>query len=170
MSGVRALAVSDAGACAALHVAGFGEDSWPEAEMARLVGEETVLGLGVDAAAGGGLSGFVLLRVVAGEADVLTLAVAPEDRRKGVARALLVAAGRAVTVADAGRMTLDVAADNGAALSLYAGLGFCEDGRRRGYYRRAGRDRVDALLLSVSVARITGHSTSGISSCGHDAN
>jgi ribosomal-protein-alanine N-acetyltransferase len=82
--------------------------------------------------------GIVLTRVVQGEGEILTLAVAPQARRRGIGRALL-----GGVVADGIPWFLEVAASNGPALALYAAFGFCECGRRRDYYA-PGRD---ALVL-----------------------
>lgn len=90
--------------------------------------------------------GFVLARVAAGEAEILTLAVAPCARGKGIGRALLEAAIAEAHARGAQEMFLEVGADNPAALALYAGLGFANVGTRKGYY--AGRD---ALVLRLSL-------------------
>ena len=91
--------------------------------------------------------GFLLGRTVADEAELLTLAVAPEARRRGIARALL--AEFAATSQDRGatRAFLEVAADNGAARALYHAAGWGESGRRRRYY---GPD-LDAIVMTLAL-------------------
>lgn len=87
--------------------------------------------------------GLVLARVAADEAEVLTLAVLPGLRGRGVGRALL---GRAMATASgqgALAMFLEVGEDNAPARALYAAAGFAEVGRRPRYYPGGG----DALLL-----------------------
>lgn len=128
-----------AAALAGLHARAF-ETPWPEAAIVELL-----RGLGGMAFEVEG--GFVLLRVLAPEAEVLTLAVAPEARRRGLGRALLRAATAAAETAGARAVLLEVAEDNPAGLGLYAGEGFVEVGRRRGYYLRAGGAAADALVL-----------------------
>lgn len=88
---------------------------------------------------------FVLGRVIAGEAEVLTLATHPDHQRKGLARAAL-AAFCATPGID--RVFLEVAADNAAAITLYRQAGFSEVGQRRGYYRRPNQPAVDALVFA----------------------
>ena len=83
--------------------------------------------------------GFILLRQAGGEAEVLTIAVAPAFRRRGFARALLMAAVARVD----GPVFLEVAADNAAALGLYRNSGFILCGQRRDYYGLG----CDALVL-----------------------
>ena len=91
--------------------------------------------------------GFVLARVAADEAEVLTLAVLPEQRRHGLGRALLDQAMRTAGEQGARAMFLEVAEANRAARALYDGAGFLEVGRRRRYYRGGG----DALVLRAAI-------------------
>ncbi len=94
---------------------------------------------------------FLLGRALAGEAEVLTLAVAPEARRRGIARALLDRFETAARAAGADGAFLEVAADNLAARALYAAQGYAEAGRRKGYYSAPGQAAVDALVLSKTL-------------------
>ncbi len=87
--------------------------------------------------------GFILARVAADEAEILTLAVAPPARRNGLATALLHAAETRAEIAGATAMFLEVADANAPARSLYARRGYVQVGLRRGYY--AGGE--DALVL-----------------------
>ena len=88
--------------------------------------------------------GAAVLRIVAGEGELLRIAVHPERQRQGVGRALL----RAVLSAGADAcplgVHLEVRASNGAARRLYEREGFVEQGRRRDYY---GAPREDAVLM-----------------------
>lgn len=92
------------------------------------------------------LSAFLLCRVAAAEAEILTLAVAPEARRAGIASALMRAALKEAAQREAQTMFLEVGAANDAALALYAKLGFTRAGRREAYYPRP-HGREDALIL-----------------------
>jgi ribosomal-protein-alanine N-acetyltransferase len=87
---------------------------------------------------------FVILRVVAGEAEILSLGCRPEKRRQGLARALLQHAIGVARQAGATRLFLEVAADNNAARALYVALDFAEVGRRPRYYPSG----IDALTLA----------------------
>ncbi len=95
-------------------------------------------------------TGFLLGQVVAGEAEVLTLAVHPDARRQGTGRALVDGFLAEAKARGAEIAYLEVAADNTAAASVYASAGFVRTGRRTGYYRGAGRV-VDAILMSRSL-------------------
>ena len=85
------------------------------------------------------------VRYLADELHVTTLAVRPEHRRQGYARALLEAALGAFP--EARRVHLEVRPSNVPARSLYEGLGFVTTGRRRRYY---GNE--DALLMTRHLA------------------
>ena len=115
---------------------------------------ETLLGAGgwaLVASRGGAPGGFIIVRVAADEAEVLSLGVAPPDRRAGIARALLDAAIACVRLANARQLLLEVGEDNPAAQSLYRSTGFAPIGRRRDYYKRADGSRVDALIMRIAV-------------------
>lgn len=87
--------------------------------------------------------GFVLFRIAADEAEVLMLAVSPASQRNGLGRRLLQAALSRAQARGAVCMYLEAAWDNIPALSLYAGAGFTQVGRRPGYYPGGS----DALVL-----------------------
>jgi len=115
---------------AALHAAAF-ERPWSAEEIEKLFDNQALFALVCRAPEP---VGFILAWAAAGEAEVLTLAVAPEARRQGRGGALVVAACAAAVVRGAGAIYLEVAEDNFAAHALYAKLGFTEAGRRAGYY------------------------------------
>lgn len=126
-----------------LHVAAF-DTPWPVKAFADLLGQAGVF-------LEGEADGFVLIRTVADEAEILTLAVRPAARRKGLGARLLRAATARAAAIGATRMFLEVAEDNAAARALYGGLGFEAAGRRPRYYPRADGLAVDALLLVLNL-------------------
>ncbi|MDZ4062926.1 MAG: GNAT family N-acetyltransferase, partial [Brevundimonas sp.] len=95
--------------------------------------------------------GFILIRSVADEAEILTLAVDPGARRQGLGARLVREGAAAAAARGAARLFLEVADDNPAALALYAGAGFTEAGRRPGYYARPDGGRQDALILALNL-------------------
>jgi ribosomal-protein-alanine N-acetyltransferase len=90
---------------------------------------------------------FALGRIVAGEAELLTLATLPEARRQGLARRHLARFEAAACDRGAAAAFLEVAADNAPAVALYTATGWREVGRRAGYYRRTGGAGGEALVL-----------------------
>lgn len=129
-------------ALAAIHAACFTVPRpWSAAELADLIASpSTLLAEASD--------GFALARVAADEAELLTIAVRPEARGRGLGSALLRDVLTAAAARGAGRMLLEVAADNAAALALYRREGFAECGRRRGYYAAPDGRRIDALIMA----------------------
>ena len=98
-----------------------------------------------------GRDGFILMRAVADEAEILTLAVRPAARRAGEGLRLVRMGLEGAAELGATRVFLEVAEDNVAARALYARAGFVEAGRRRGYYAGADGGRRDALLLALDL-------------------
>jgi ribosomal-protein-alanine acetyltransferase len=92
----------------------------------------------------GRILGFAMYRVVAGEGELLNLAVDPSARRTGVARALL-----QEMMQEAEIWHLEVRESNLAAIALYDSLGFQKVGRRSGYYS----DGEAAQLFTFTTAR-----------------
>ena len=91
-------------------------------------------------------AGYIIAQIIADEAEILSLAVAPLARRRGVGAALL---DHLIAQSDAhniGTIWLDVAADNVTAIRLYERAGFIVSGHRPRYYRRPG-GAVDAVLM-----------------------
>lgn len=91
--------------------------------------------------------GFLMGRAIAGEAELLTVAVDPQARRAGTGRALIAAfAGRAASMG-AEEAFLEVADDNLAARGLYSATGWLESGVRRRYYGPA----TDAIVMRLTL-------------------
>jgi len=95
--------------------------------------------------------GMILARVVADEAEVLTLAVAPAARRGGLGTRLLDAAMTLATSRGARTAFLEVSTANAAARALYARAGFTPTGRRPRYYA----DGTDALILRRTLTPVS---------------
>jgi ribosomal-protein-alanine N-acetyltransferase len=99
-----------------------------------------------------GDAAFLLGRAVAGEAELLTLAVAPEARRRGLGLRLISRFFYQARLRQAEEAFLEVAADNAAARALYARAGFVEAGLRRGYYTTPDGQAVDGLVMRRALA------------------
>jgi len=134
--------MTDLDALAAIHAAAFTVPRpWSAGEIAAVLAGQGAFLCEVE-------GGFLVGRCLAGEAEILTLAVHPEARRQGQGAALV---ARFLDLARAGgarRVFLEVAEDNAAALALYLRAGFAPAGRRPGYYRLADGSAVDALILA----------------------
>lgn len=95
------------------------------------------------------LRAFALFRVISDEAELLSLATAPQQRRAGLARSLMLDGLAQIRVRGARVCFLEVAADNTGAIALYTGLGFVQVGQRRGYYHAPGHAPQDALVFQA---------------------
>jgi [ribosomal protein S18]-alanine N-acetyltransferase len=142
---VRAAGVGDLAGVLLLERATVEAPHWGEAEYrAALDDEGTVRRCLMVAEVKGRLVGFAVGKVAAGVGELESIAVADEERRRGVGRTLCTAVMEWCRAQGAGAMELEVRAGSGGAIGLYEGLGFVAVGRRRGYYREPVED---ALLM-----------------------
>ncbi|WP_039001397.1 GNAT family N-acetyltransferase [Falsihalocynthiibacter arcticus] len=132
-------------ALAALHARSFTSPRpWSADEFASLLCQKLVFLVTVP-------SGFALGRAIAGEAELLTIAVAPNARRMGAGRTLMDLFENEAIARESTESFLEVAEDNLAALSLYRGVGYRESGLRRGYYRSQSGTILDAQVFRKTI-------------------
>jgi len=141
----------DAAVLAALHRACF-EDGWGDGAMGRILNMPGVSARLAVTADGDGPAGFVIWRVAADEAEIITIGVRPGARGAGIGRYLVAAAEDGAATAGARRMTLEVAAGNAAGLALYGAAGYREVGRRAAYYRDRTGVAEDAVVMARPLA------------------
>ncbi len=122
---------ADAAAIAAVHGASF-KRGWGEDEIYRLLIENNVVAH--RAMSGARLIGFILARRAAGEAEILSVAIAPAWRGRALARPLLDLHLRRLAGLGVRSVFLEVGERNAPAARLYRRAGFREVGRRQGYY------------------------------------
>jgi ribosomal-protein-alanine N-acetyltransferase len=121
----------DAEAIAAIHAASF-QRGWSEDEIRRLLLDRAVVTHRVTV--GPTLAGFILSRQAAGEAEILSVAIAPAWRSRRLARALLNLHLRRLAGLGVRAVFLEVGEQNTPARRLYETAGFREVSRRTGYY------------------------------------
>lgn len=95
------------------------------------------------------LVGFAVFSTVLDEAELLQIAIEPEQQGKGLAENFLRQSLDTLQQVGIIRFMLEVRASNAAAIRLYEKIGFNEDGRRKGYYP-ALDGREDAVLMSLT--------------------
>jgi [ribosomal protein S18]-alanine N-acetyltransferase len=159
---IRLLRPDRSQACARLHAEGFAHP-WSPDEMGALITSSSTVGAAALDPVSGRLRGFVLSRLAADEAEILTIAVDAAHQGRGVGRALLSENLRQVANAGAKALFLEVANDNAPALALYDRFGFVRVGERAGYYRRADGTGASALVMrkSLGEAPASGRQDSG---------
>jgi len=141
-----------AGDLASLHGAAMDTGrAWSADEFADLLRSPVCFAVG-DA------RGIALGRAVAGEAELLTIAVRPEHHRAGLGSALLAAFESEAALRGASTAFLEVAEDNAPAIALYRRCGYAEVGRRKGYYATPDGTRRDALLMSRTLVQTSAQS------------
>ncbi|MCU1474908.1 ribosomal protein S18-alanine N-acetyltransferase [Amnibacterium sp.] len=148
MTGLRPATPGDLDGIMAIETASFPTDAWSRSSMAATLADRdtaTVVASEVDALLG---YAAVLAPRGAGDADVLTIAVAEAARGRGFGRALLERLLEEATARGAVRVFLEVRADNPVATALYVSAGFAPIGRRRHYYQP---DDVDAVVMRLEL-------------------
>jgi ribosomal-protein-alanine N-acetyltransferase len=96
----------------------------------------------------GMLTGFLVVRIISPEMEILNLAVATESRRKGLAARLFAAAEQKAREENVSRVFLEVRTSNSAAISFYERMGFTKMGLRADYYRDPLED---AILMEKGI-------------------
>lgn len=129
--------------CARLERDCFGEDAWSYPELAGELQRDCGIFLVT------GTRGACIGWVMAGEAELLRIAVHPRHRRHGLGRALLGAFEAAARSQGARRAFLEVRRDNAAARGLYEARGWRTATLRRRYYA----DGVDAVLMELNLQK-----------------
>ena len=149
---LRRLGALDLDLASTLHGLAFaplGERVWTRQDMAELLASPGAAGwvlLSTERAIG-----FALCRVAADEAELLTIAIHPDERRRGAGRALLTAVVDHARTAGARSLFLEVGADNPAALALYGEAGLKAVGHRKAYYRRGEGPPADAIVMRLTL-------------------
>lgn len=127
-------------AIAALERECFPADAWPEDMIGRMLDNFTL------AVENDTVLGYAVLSSVLDEGSIDNVAVAPSQRRRGVAHALIADAVRRGRERALSFITLEVRASNDPAIRLYEKHGFVPVGRRRNYYEKP---REDAILMTL---------------------
>jgi ribosomal-protein-alanine N-acetyltransferase len=136
--------VRDAAAISDLHGLSF-RRGWTAQEVEQLLVERNTVA--DRALTGHKLAGFILSRLAAGEAEILSVAVANAQRGRGIGRKLLDLHLRRLAGLGASAVFLEVDGQNEPARRLYRRAGFREVGQRPGYYRKDSGEAATALVL-----------------------
>jgi ribosomal-protein-alanine N-acetyltransferase len=144
---IRSAVPADAGPLVAIERRCF-SDPWSEASFREAL--DSTWSFGLVAHRGQGVAGYLIGREVAGMGEVLNLAVAPDHRRQGVARALLRAGLALLKKRHVDEVFLEVRESNRSAQALYVSSGFKPVGQRAAYYRNP---KEDALVLWLALGQ-----------------
>jgi len=141
--------VADAAAIAALHGLSF-RRGWSEQEIESLLVDRAVVAH--RATRGRRLAGFIVSRQAGDEAEILSVAVAPHARARGLGRELLALHLRRLSGRGVRTVYLEVDETNMPAGRLYRRAGFSEVGRRPNYYPGPDGRGTHALVLRRDLA------------------
>jgi ribosomal-protein-alanine N-acetyltransferase len=126
---------NDASALAAIHGIAFAR-GWSEGEFERMLAERNTLAHAVRR--GRLVIGFIVSRIGGDEAEILSVALAPAERGRGLARNLLMTHLGYLAAEGVRTVFLEVEEANAPARALYRRAGFADVGRREGYYAANG--------------------------------
>lgn len=124
---------------------------WSEQQLQRELGNAWSIVLAAEEDVPGGpprMAGYIVVWVVHDELHVLNVATAPEQRRRGVGRAILEEAHRVGRARACRLSTLEVRRSNAPAIALYRALGYRQVGMRPRYY---AEENEDALLMTLDL-------------------
>jgi ribosomal-protein-alanine N-acetyltransferase len=97
------------------------------------------------------LLGYFVALAGVDEMHLLNITVAPDHRRQGLARSMMVALVARCRMLHAHRVWLEVRVSNDIALAVYQRFGFREQGVRPGYYPAAHGKRESAVVMSLEI-------------------
>ena len=95
--------------------------------------------------------GFVLVRVVADEAELISVAVDPDCQSKGYAKQVMSFLCDQLKKRQICNLFLEVRQDNQKAIQLYRSCGFKKIGERRDYYKTTSGKKLDAHVFSFTI-------------------
>lgn len=154
---VRRATLEDAANLSRLHVASF-DDGWTRDDFATWLARAEAMA--VLAESNREAVAFGLALAAGAEAELLTIATDPAQRRGGLGRRIFQALDAEALNRGLERWVLEVARNNLSAIGLYQSEGFVEIGLRKAYYK-AREGRVDAFVMSRRVGASGGQPNDG---------
>ncbi|MCA0424198.1 MAG: ribosomal protein S18-alanine N-acetyltransferase [Proteobacteria bacterium] len=145
---LRPATLADAPALADIHAGSFAHP-WSIPSFEAMLADRAVHGHVAETT---GPIGFILSRIAADEAEILSVAVHPKSRGAGIGARLVAANLDALARARVSHVFLEVESNNQAALAVYRAAGFAMIGTRPGYYRYSDGTRHDAVMMRLAMA------------------
>lgn len=139
---IRVATVADAGNLAVIRAQCF-DNAWNIDGFAEMLGQAGAICLIAPDIA------YALARKISPEAELITIAVVPEFRRRGIAENLIHQLWHSLRADGIETLHLEVNHKSLPARELYAKMGFSEVGRRRDYYLDSLGERHDAILMRL---------------------
>ena len=140
---IKAMCQEDISEVLLLEQEAFGQMAWHAEDFESAISSKCDFPLVIQAGADSiGLAGYAVLRIIAPEAEIENICVAPACRRSGVGETLMAEMLRLAAERDAERIFLEVRAHNEPAKALYLKSGFVESYRRKNYYQGPTEDAI----------------------------
>ena len=134
-----------------LHASGFSR-VWSDGEIRALLDQDLVFDfIARQAGRRDRAGGFILARLAADEAEILTVAVSPRNRRTGLGWRLMGAVVSQLRAEGIEKLFLEVDEGNASAIALYNKMGFAKVAERAAYYQRDGGARSAALVMRLDL-------------------
>ncbi len=150
---VEEATIAEVDTMAEIHGQGFAR-TWSGEDFASLLAHDTAFALAIRREGIFGsrkMVGFVLVRVAADEAEILTIAVRRDVRGRGYGRKLMEEALRRLYRDRIAACFLEVNRSNASAVHLYRSLGFVVAGERQRYYSEATEGDTTALVMRLQL-------------------
>ncbi len=150
---IAPMEAKDCAAVSTLHGQRFSR-AWSDGEFHALLSQDTVLGLVAyrqSRLTGQSLAGFVLAREVAGEAEILSIAVSAKLGGQGIGWRLMQTAIQEIRQRGGETIFLEVDEGNVPAIALYKRLRFSKVAERKAYYKDAEGRSSTALVMRLDL-------------------
>ena len=148
---IVAMGRDDCSEASDLHASGFSR-VWSDGEIRALLDQDLVFGfIACQAGRRDRAGGFILARLAADEAEVLTITVSPKHRRNGLGWRLMGAVLNQLRAEGIQTLFLEVDEGNEAAIALYHKMGFAKVAERAAYYQQQGGARSAALVMRLDL-------------------
>ena len=123
-------------------------EPWSENALGLFLRDDAVAFAAVD---GETVLGYIGMQLVLDEGQILNLAVLPEARRQGIAKALFARLIREAESKNLVSLSLEVRVSNTPAIRLYESFGFQTAGERRHFYRHPAENAL-VMIKALSPA------------------
>ena len=124
---------------------------WNTTDFERMLADRTIIADGLFIGQNTEPQGFVISRQVEDESEIITIALAPSIRQKGLSFVLLASHLDVLRYRGVRQVFLEVEESNSAALALYRHLGFQQIGMRKGYYHQQNGQVSSALMMKAEL-------------------
>jgi len=152
---LRPANLADAPDLSTIHAEGGFSGSWTTGDFESLLADKAVITeIACHSRAPAKLFGFVMSRIAADEAEILTIAIRRTHRGNGYGRRLLDTHLPRLAASGVKMLYLEVEEDNKPAITLYENTGFIVAGIRKTYYRKPDGRLANAIIMKRALTNL----------------